>query len=1337
MKATLRLLFLFLTLAVQPVFAQQQAMSVRTLDVTSGMSSSMAFDVVKDDYGFIWTSTRLGIDCFDGQNFKHYSLSKNDMRMADDGVRHDLLYIDHNIYVYSDLGRIGHYREDIDDFEEMCNVKQFLGGHSLHDLYITDESLVLGLYNGLCVLDRKDLSVKAELCKGVNVHSIIPFSEKTFLVGSNQGLWLFDLSHNTCELMACQNLDIKCLYYDQEQRQVWMGTIGEGLWTFRIDTQMATQVPNFQRSIITSIAPYAGTQMLAGADGDGVLQTSRLFTSPLNLLAGTSPEAMHELPSSAVQGFYVDGPNIWVTTYDNGMVLVGPNSLTGILQKPTANSLSETFCRDIDHDSNGHIWVAYYHSICEYENENSAPKVYLDDVPGFLVVKAASDGTVWCGGYNTGLYHIDPKTGKSAHIMSLNGDNINSSIYGIHEDQYGDIWVGGLNMPLTRFRGEKEIAQYDITRVSDIGQLNDSILVVVAVNGFMLVNMETGKVDHLLQENDRFDWKATNYISCLAIKDSHIIYLGTDGAGLLAYDTETDVLTNYNRQSHRLPDNNIRGMALAGDSVLWMSTVSDGVFSFDLAEEKVKNRLMVNDNLQSNEFFQHANTVLPNGNVLFGGKAGAEVIYTQTMSDTHPDVEIFLGSVGIGQQEHISYLSHPEILEAPLFKTERIRLPYGERSLVLTFMTNDLYHQSNSLMLYKLDDADLEWTAMGRRRTVNFYTLPTGTHHLAVRCLLDNGELIEKTFIIESLQTPWLSWPALLCYFLLLAVLIVCGVLAYLNHMEKIASEEKIHFFSNVAHDIRTPLSLVAAPLSDLERFLSPDTPKGLVDLINRNLQHLSDVVNQLSLLSSSQLSSQQLSLVPIALCQFARNIVGLYEPLAKHHNLTIDLECPDEEIWILADETSLRRICDNVLGNAFKFTKEGGVTVRVRTRGHYGYIEVQDTGIGMSDATRKKLFHHFFRGQNALDEKVSGFGLGMMYCDKAVRKMHGRIFCQSQEGKGSTFTVSLPLTEPAHNTTKEQTTAFSSADTLSEIENQMQSIETLGMDLFYSGYRHDILIVEDNAELLDYLTRKLSVGYNVSRASSVSEAKIYLKSHSADLIISDVMMPGMRGDEWCQELKSNFETSHIPMILLTAIADKDQKLHGLSVGADDYITKPFDISILLMKIRNIFESKKRMYAYYMQTMNTSGQSEKKSASSAKSSAMKSPIEKSSSSEIASPTKKAEMPQTQRSMDDLFIAQLMAMVEKNLANPDLSVDDIAAEMAMSHTLFYEKVRKLLGVPPANLLRNCRMRKAKTLLLEGGRSINEISLMCGFSDTKYFSTVFKKYYGCPPSKISEQ
>lgn len=1308
MKSTL-LIFLFsLLCAVQWVFAQSQTYSVRTLDVANGMSSSMAFDIFKDDYGFIWTSTRLGVDCFDGQNFKHYSLSKNDMRMADDGVRHDLLYIDQQIYVYSDLGEIGRYSIDQDTFVEICNVKSFLGGHSLHDLYVTSDVLVLGLYNGLCILDRKSLTKLAEPCKGMNIHCIIPFSERSFLVGSDNGLWCLDLTHNTCEMMACPELDIKCLYYDADQRQVWMGTIGEGLWTIRMDNMEAIQVPNYEHSIVTCLSPYSGNQMLVGVDGDGILQTSRLYNSPLRLLSGTQPDAPLKIASSAIQGIFVDATNIWATTYDNGMVLIGPNSLTGLLKKPVLGSESEAFCRDIDYDKEGHIWVAYYHSICEYESENSLPKVYLDDVPGFLVVKAASDGTVWCGGYNTGLYHIDPKTGHSAHIVSLRGDNVSSSIYGIHEDQYGDIWVGGLNMPLTQFRGEREVAQYNISRVSDIGQLNDSTLVVVAVDGFMLLNMNTGHIDHLLQENDQFDWKGTNYISSLAIKDSHIIYMGTDGAGLLAYDAATGELRNFNAKSHRLPDNYIRAMTLQDDRVLWISTASDGIYSFDVVNEKVKNRLRHSDNLQSDEFFQHAQTLLPNGNILFGSKAGAEVIYTRTMSSAHTDVSIFLSEVGLGQQERISYITHPDVLETSCLETTRIRLPYGERSLVLKFTTNDLYHQNNLLMLYKLDDAHQEWTAMDQSRTVSFYTLPTGKHHLLVRCLLGNGQVVDKTFIIESLPSPWLRWPAMLCYVFAFLLIIFGIVITYLNHMEKMASEEKIHFFSNVAHDIRTPLSLVAAPLSDLERYILPDAPKGLIELINRNLQHLSDLVAQLSLFNSSQLTTQTLALHPIPLCQFSRVLITLYEPLAKLHKLSISLECPDEEVWIMADESALRRICDNVLGNALKFTREGGIVMRVRARGNNGMFEVQDTGIGMSDQTKKKLFRHFIRGENAVEQRVSGFGLGMMYCGKVVRQMKGRIFCQSQEGKGSTFTVALPLTSAlADQKGGAETQAVPQ-------ENLCVSIDEESADqrMFYSGYRQDILIVEDSAELLDYLARKLSVGYNVSKASCVSEAKIFLNSHSADLIISDVMMPGMRGDEWCEELKSNFETSHIPVILLTAIADKDQRLHGLSVGADDYITKPFDIELLLIKIRNIFESKKRLHAYYMQNVG---------------------VEKVTQETVEA---EVEATHTQRSMDDQFITQLMSIIEKKLSNPDLSADDIAAEMALSHTLFYEKVRKLLGVPPANLLRNCRMRKAKVLLLEGGHSINEISLLCGFSDPKYFSTVFKKYYGCSPSKITE-
>lgn len=1310
-KSYLLFLILFLLFS-QTAFAEQQAYSVQTLDTSSGIVSPVSFGIVKDEKGFIWVATRLGVDRYDGLHFKHYSMKESDMRMADDGVRHDLLQNeDGEIYAFSDLGKIFHYNEDIDSFEELHQVKSFLGGHSLHALGIEENRLILGRFNGIMILDRSTLSITSILCPENNIRCIIPFENKTYLVGSEHGLWCLDLAQNSCEQIACPDLDVMSLYYDRDQQRIWMGTKGNGLWTLRLDNTEAIQIPNWEHAIVTSIAPYADSQLLVGTDGSGLLQTSRIFISSLQLLAGTTLEAPNTLPSSAVQAVFVDDMNIWLATYDCGMVLMAPNPLLGVMNLPETKYTSDKYCYDLDSNSEGTVWAAYNRFICQYTNTQSEPKVFLEDKSGFLAIEEYHDGTVWCGGYNSGLFHLDPKTGKYSHVASLTGASVNSSIYDLLEDSHGNLWVGGHNFPLTCIKtkesgisftpSKEDIVQYDITRIDDMQQLNDSIIVVGAVNGFFLVNMNSGEIRHLLAENDEFGWKGTNFIECIAIKDSHILYIGTDGAGFMIYDTEDNSLRNFTTASHNLPSNYIRGIELSGDSLLWMSTENRGVFSFDIRAEKVKHRLS-SATLQTDEYLVHASTTLPNGDILFGGKAGVELIYSSTMDDVTPNINIYLSEIGIGQERRITYRSHPKILDAPLHLVEHIKLPYGEKSLRLQFTTDDIYHQNDHLMVFRLDNTWADWVTMNNQRELNFFTLPVGTHYLYIRCIMSNGQYIEKVFEIEAMQTPWLQWPALLCYLALLLLIIAGVVVTYRKHVENAAAEEKISFFGNVAHDIRTPLSLVSAPLSDLEQYISPDAPENLMPVIKQNLHHLSDVVSQLSLFNSNQQNVQQLNLKAIPFCKFARAITEAYQPLAKHQKLSLEMDIPENEIWILADEQALARICDNVLGNAFKFTKTGGIKVTVRSRGHNGQLEVQDTGIGMSDASRRKLFRHFFRGQNALDEKVSGFGLGMMYTNQAVRKMNGRIACQSQEGKGSTFTISLPLTE-----------AGDIAATTFENEIKLGESASLDTRMLYSGYKQDILLVEDNAEMLKYLAGKLSIGYNVSRATNVAEAKEYLKSHSTDLIISDVMMPGMRGDEWCKEMKNNFETAHIPFILLTANSEYNDQIQTLSYGADEYITKPFDMNMLLIKVKNIFESKRKMHAYYVHTLDVK------------------PKEKTAAKKV--PVKKE--PSTQRDLDDQFIAQLMSVVDKYISQPDLSVDDLAKEMAMSHTLFYEKIHKLLGIPPASLVRNCRMKRAKELLLEGEHSIAEVAIMCGFSDAKYFSTAFKKYYGCSPSKIS--
>lgn len=1313
MKYIYYLIFLLFLSHIPIIRANQQTFSVIPFDTSDGMGSPVSFSIVKDRYGFIWVSTRRGIDRFDGLHFKSYTLTESDMRMTDDGVRYDLLKNnDNEIFAYSDLGKVFKFDEETDSFIQIHNVKQYLGVHSLHALAINPDILIVGLYNGICIVDRHTNQKTRMLCQDTNIRCIIPFANNTYLIGSEKGLWCLDIARNACELISSPELDVMSLYYDDEQQRVWMGTKGNGLWTLRLDNTEAQQITNYEQTIVTSICTYADSQLLIGTDGSGLLQTSRIFISPLWQLAGTSQNAQNLLPSSAVQEVFEDNNNIWLTTYDCGMILLAPDPMVGMLSLPDTKYASDRYCYDIDRTDNGEIWAAYNRYICRYSDRKSSAEIFLEGQSGFLAVEALSDGSVCAGGYNSGLYRIDSKTKKQQHISSINGANVNSSIYDFCEDNKGNLWIGGHNFPLTcvkHFVGTpvgyipkaREMVQYEISRICDIAQLNDSTMIVGTVNGFYLIDINTHGTQHIYAEGSELDWGGTTFITCIKPKDQHIIYIGTDGAGFMTYDILSGEVNTYKKDSHQLPSNYIRGIEISGDTMLWISTENRGIFSFDIKRQKVKHRFN-NRSLQSDEFLGHSCITLPDGNVVFGGKGGIETIMALEMPNSEPKINIYLSEVGIGQESRISYVSRPDILDSRIQETTHIRLPYNEKSLRLSFTTDDIYNQSDLLMMFKLDGGPSNWVPMNEQRSLHYYTLPVGKHELKVRCLTSNGQTIDKTFIIEAMQTPWLCWHALLCYVLLLSAIAYFIVMFYKKHVESNAAEEKIRFFDNIAHDIQTPLSLVHAPLYELEQYISPDAPDNLMPLVKHNLNHLTNIVNQLLMFNTNQNGTQTLNLKPIPLCKMAKAIIEAYQPLAKKQKLELEAFIPEEEeIWILADVIALTRVADNILGNAFKFTKTGKISLTVRSRGHNGQLEVRDTGIGMSESTRRKLFLHFMRGENALKEKVSGFGLGMAYSYQALRKMNGRISCQSQIGKGSSFTVSLPLT-----------TGIESESYCINRDVLVASTTSIDTKSLYSSYRHNILIVEDDTEMLNYLSEKLSHGYNVSVATNVEDAKEQLNKNSTDLIISDVMMQGMKGDEWCQELKSNFETSHIPVILLTAVSDYQKQIHSLSMGADEYITKPFDINILLIKIHNILDSKRKQNAYYMQTIGSKQKEKLKPKNE----------------------KEQEKQYTQRDLDDQFISQLLSVIEKNVSKPNLSVSDIAGEMALSHTLLYERINKLLGIPPATLLRNCRMKRAKELLLQKKLSVAEVALMCGYTDPKNFSTTFKKHYGCPPSKI---
>ena len=694
-----------------------------------------------------------------------------------------------------------------------------------------------------------------------------------------------------------------------------------------------------------------------------------------------------------------------------------------------------------------------------------------------------------------------------------------------------------------------------------------------------------------------------------------------------------------------------------------------------------------------NEFFPASSCLLSSGDVIFGGYYGAVVIPTLAQF-RHPEFDrISFDALRVGN-EIVSMKTHPHIIRTPLDEMQEMILPYATRSFSLSVGTDDLYNQNAARLYWRLRGSFDDWRIVGADRTLKADNLDPGKYVLEIRGeQRHDGSHVSRQVDITARQVFWLQWYAVLFYILLAALLAYLGIVNYNHKLEKRSFEEKIGFFTNVAHDIKTPLTLVSAPLDQLGKIMeersATDEQQYLLSTARNNVRHLSEMVGQLMEMGKLSMQDGLSETSTLDVLEYLRMVRYDYKTLVGEKGIYFDLEASPGDYALRTDVKLLSRVLDNLISNAIKYTEEGGVTVRLSRDGDWIGVDVSDTGIGISAEDAKKLFGFSHRGRNAIESGIPGNGIGLFFTRSVVQKMGGELTFESSLGNGSTFHLSLPV---------QAGTAVPAAG--EEKRAKESPIKATG----YSIHRETILLVEDNDDLRVFLSHALSDTYNVMDAPTAEAARRILQEHSVDLVISDIVMPGMHGDALCRQIKSHIETSHIPVILLSALTDKEIVTTGLSGGADDYLTKPVDLDILRLKIHGIFENRKKLHSYYLSRMN-----------------------------VRKP-ERDEGKNQQGDLDSLFLQKVATTVREHLSDSEFTVNDLCSEVAMSRTLLYEKTRKLLGMAPNDFIRDIRLKQAKALLEEGHQSVTEVAEACGFSDVRYFSTVFKKYYGISPSKV---
>ena len=520
------------------------------------------------------------------------------------------------------------------------------------------------------------------------------------------------------------------------------------------------------------------------------------------------------------------------------------------------------------------------------------------------------------------------------------------------------------------------------------------------------------------------------------------------------------------------------------------------------------------------------------------------------------------------------------------------------------------------------------------------------------------------------------------------------------EHQEEI-NQMKMRFFINISHELRTPLTLILTPLQEIINKISDRWTRNQLEYIQRNANRLLHLVNQLMDYRRAELGVFELKAKKGNAHQLIQDNFLFYDKLARHKKITYTLHSELEDKEVLFDANYLELIVNNLLSNAFKYTESGqSITVTLKEENGWLLLQVSDTGIGTPINKQGKIFERFYQ----IESEHVGSGIGLSLVQRLIELHHGRIELDSEENKGSTFSVYLPQdlsvykpSELASNNEQNEEEQVYSTNSKAMYFIDTEKVENESVE---SGdkKRGTILIVEDNNEIRRYLSNGLADLFNTLEAGNGEEALEKLKDNEVDVIVTDVMMPVMDGIKLCKNVKQNIRTCHIPVIILSAKTDIKDQMEGLQMGADDYIPKPFSLAILTTKIQNMMRTRRRMLDKYAKSLEVE------------------------------PEKI-----TFNAMDEALLKRAMAIVEKNMDNIEFSTDEFAREMNMSRSNLHLKLKAITGESTIDFIRKIRFNEAAKLLKDGRYTVAEVSTMVGFNTPSYFATSFKKYFGCLPTE----
>ena len=1341
------ILFILLLLAtVLPVHGHisRNMFMISNLNTDNGLSSPRVYSIVEAEDGAMWISTKRGVDRYNGQLVSNYTLA-TEMQYSDACGRNIKLTQDHHrqIYAYDNKGKVYIYNKVKDTFVLRCNLLNILGGSIVLNELLVDEkgnfwlAMDKGLYCLSASADGKEIvreKAKGRFILKDTYINHIQFVGQRLLIGTSKDVYCYSAATQKIakKISGCS---VVSSYHDVEGHHIWLGTFHEGVkvvddstWK-PINSIAFHSLQNIPQIPVRSIISFNHQTLLMAVDGAGIYAYDKL-NKQTKLLLNTDGRPGNVLKGNGLYTLCRDRfGDLWAGSYSGGVDLAIPmeHTLEYITHEYLNNqSLIDNCVNDVFQSRDGKIWYATDKGVSIYDSQTHFWHHGLYNKVALTICQTV-DGRILVGTYGNGVYQVN-SDGTSMPAYSVRNGKLKSDyVFSIFADSEGNLWIGCLDGDMACFpsgkntsRGVKAAFYLPVNEVQCITESEDKRSIAVGTShGCYLIDKQNPMHPRRFFYPGQYPDKDINlFVNSMVYQNSRHVWIGTDGGGLYDYDLTTNKLRNYTTQES-LPSNTVYGLIKGKNGKLWLSTDKGLAFiyhgkvvnlNFFKGLERVYNRMSV--------------ACTSDGRMLFGSNDGVVALAPMFAKGLNYAAPLRIHRVEVEGVERTDQWNE-SIFE--MLQDGTLRLHHHENTLIVSFESINYQYQHDIQYQYYLEGYDRDWSKLSSYQLARFVNLPSGNYVLYVKAVCrSNGRELGATSLKISIAQPWWNtWWAWIVYLCILTAILYFAWQYYKERLQRKYYDEKINFFVNTAHNIRTPLSLVLAPLVDLSKdsHLS-EKSRAFLDMAQRNGNKLLKMVTELLDFQKVEQSAEQVRLQDIELPMLLRLQMDKFALAAQEKHIQLCLEtCPQQQIH--SDVKMMDLILENLLSNAIKYTPQGGkVTLSASTEGKMALIHVCDTGIGIPKAEIKSIFKSFFRASNAVNSQEMGSGLGLMLTQKLVEKLGGKLSFVSEEGKGTTFCVKLPLGNVTDSSVRlvEEKKKVADESSLAEDKHDETCQTVSSAVLQGAGVSKDtLLFVDDNEDLCKYIRMTFGNSYQVVDVKSAEAALKYLKEGGVcDIVVSDVMMPGMHGDELCRSIKENKETSWLPVILLTAKAGRDFMIEGLGLGADDYIAKPFDTAILASKIASILKNRRRLSQYYMDRSLALVRGEMASESASPEQIVCSESYENVEEAVLNP------------QDQAFVDKATSLVLAHLSDTDFNIDRLCREMAMSRTLFYGRLKTLTGQNPQDFMRLIRLEQA-AIFLKQGDSVMDVSVKAGFVNVKYFSTVFKKHFGVSPSK----